>query len=284
MLAIRQDFGIKRLEEKKNLLELGAVLNGVSKKELRIARLSLRKTIAEYSLEGEEGLPVKVKILTVGICRDYAIRGVTDLETFRFLDILRKYYSGFTLDEIRTAFELALIGDLDEYLPKDRNGNPDKNSYQQFSLEFITKILSAYKKHKGMIWGKVYKFSEKEERPPTEEQKDQIQKDLHKTIEEQFAEYLETGLISMMMPVYTAKYLVKCGKIEDQEISKKHIEKATFILTQNLNEKKKRQNLFEGVEGLEGDKILAYAERIKSTELILELFEKLKNDGKNIWN
>ena len=284
MLAIRQDFGIKRLEEKKNLLELGAVLNGVSKKELRIARLSLRKTIAEYSLEGEEGLPVKVKILTVGICRDYAIRGVTDLETFRFLDILRKYYSGFTLDEIRTAFELALIGDLDEYLPKDRNGNPDKNSYQQFSLEFITKILSAYKKHKGMIWGKVYKFSEKEERPPTEEQKDQIQKDLHKTIEEQFAEYLETGLISMMMPVYTAKYLVKCGKIEDQEISKKHIEKATFILTQNLNEKKKRQNLFEGVEGLEGDKILAYAERIKSTELILELFEKLKNDGNNIWN
>lgn len=284
MLAIRQEFGIKRLEEKKNLLELGAVLSGVSEKELRIARLSLRKTIAEYPLEGEEGLPVKIKILTVGICRDYAIRGVTDLETFRFLDILRKYYSGFTLDEIRTAFELALIGDLDEYLPKDRNGNPDKNSYQLFSLEFITKILSAYKRHKGRIWGKVYKCSEKEEIPPTEEQKNQIQKDFERTLEEQFHEYVEAGVLTMLLPVFTAKYLVKCGKIEDREISEKHMQKANFILAQSIKEKKKNPNLFQGIEEPEGKLVLYYAERIKSTELILELFEKLKNEGNSIWD
>jgi hypothetical protein len=284
MLAIRQEFGIKRLEEKKNLLELKSVLSGVSEHELRIARLSLRKTIAEYSLEGEEGLPVKVKILTVGICRDYAIRGVTDLETFRFLDILRKYYSGFTLDEIRTAFELALIGGLDEFLPKDRNGNPDKNSYQLFSLDFITKILSAYKKYKGIIWGKVYKCSEKEETPPTEEQIEEIQKDFHNTLQEQFNEYGETGILNILFPVFTAKYLIKHDKIIDREISEKDIQKATIILTEKLKEKKKKQNLFEGVEGLEGNKILAYAERIKSTELILELFEKLKNAGNNIWD
>jgi len=284
MLAIRKEFGIKRLEEKKNLLELGAVLSGISEKELRIARLSLRKTIAEYPLEGGEGLPVKIKILTVGICRDFAIRGVTDLETFRFLDILRKYYSGFTLDEIRTAFELALIGDLDEYLPKDRNGNPDKNSYQLFSLEFITKILSAYKKHKGRIWGKVYSCSENEETQPTEEQKDQILKDFHETLHGQFNEYLETGLLSIMFPVYTAKYLVNCGKIADREVTEKHIKKSMIILADGLMDKKKRKNIFEGLEGSEANRVMTYAERIKSMELILELFEKLKNEGKSIWD
>lgn len=55
-------------------------------------------------------------------------------------------YKKFSWKEILNAFQLCAMGDLDQFLPIDSKGNPDKNHYGQFSLMYINKILSAYDK------------------------------------------------------------------------------------------------------------------------------------------
>ena len=75
----------------------------------------------------------------------------------RLLDILKRYYSDITLADIKMAFELATTGELDEFLPKDRQGNPDKNHYQQFNADYFAKILKAYKQKQTDVIDKAYK-------------------------------------------------------------------------------------------------------------------------------
>lgn len=74
----------------------------------------------------------------------------------RLVDILKRYYSYFTLADIKLAFELAISGELDNYLPKDSQGNPDKKHYQQFNFAFFAKILNAYKALQNEVIYKAY--------------------------------------------------------------------------------------------------------------------------------
>lgn len=75
----------------------------------------------------------------------------------RLLDILKKYYSQMTLADIKLAFELATTGELDDYLPKDSQGNPDKKHYQQFNADYFAKILNAYRRKQNGVIHKAYK-------------------------------------------------------------------------------------------------------------------------------
>ena len=62
-----------------------------------------------------------------------------------------------TLADIKLAFELATTGELDEYLPKDSQGNPDKKHYQQFNADYFAKILNAYRRKQNGVINKAYK-------------------------------------------------------------------------------------------------------------------------------
>ena len=72
-------------------------------------------------------------------------------DLIRLWDITTKYFSDFSLSEIKLAFEFMVIGELDAFLPKDREGNPDKNHYQYLSVEFYSRILRAYKRKKEKL-------------------------------------------------------------------------------------------------------------------------------------
>ncbi len=74
----------------------------------------------------------------------------------RLLDIIKRYYSQLTLSDIKLAFELATTGELNDYLPKDSKGNPDKNHYQNFNADYFAKILNAYKRKQSEVVGKAY--------------------------------------------------------------------------------------------------------------------------------
>lgn len=75
----------------------------------------------------------------------------------RLVDILKRYYSYLTLADIKLAFELATTGELDDFLPRDSQGNPDKKHYQQFNADYFAKILGAYRKKQNEVIGKAYK-------------------------------------------------------------------------------------------------------------------------------
>lgn len=67
----------------------------------------------------------------------------------RLMDFLKKYYETFSLADVKLAFEMAASGELNEFLPKDRDGKADKNHYQQFNVDYFGKILNAYKTKRG---------------------------------------------------------------------------------------------------------------------------------------
>lgn len=74
----------------------------------------------------------------------------------RLLDIIKRYYSQLTLTDLKLAFELATTGELDDYLPKDSKGKPDKNHYQNFNADYFAKILNAYKRKQSEVVEKAY--------------------------------------------------------------------------------------------------------------------------------
>ena len=64
------------------------------------------------------------------------------------------------------AFEMSLTGELDDFLPKNGNGQPDRNHYQQFNAEYVCKILNAYKGRRAAVFKKAYgAIPEKENGP-----------------------------------------------------------------------------------------------------------------------
>lgn len=67
----------------------------------------------------------------------------------RIAEILRRYHSDITTVDIKTAFELLIVGELDPYLPKNGNGEPDRAHYQAFNADYVTKVVSAYRKRQG---------------------------------------------------------------------------------------------------------------------------------------
>ena len=72
------------------------------------------------------------------------------------MDIIKRYYSQLTLTDLKLAFELATTGELDDYLPKDSKGKPDKNHYQNFNADYFAKILNAYKRKQSEVVEKAY--------------------------------------------------------------------------------------------------------------------------------
>lgn len=89
----------------------------------------------------------------------------------RLVDILKRYYSYLTLADIKLAFELATTGELDEFLPRDSQGNPDKKHYQQFNADYFAKILNAYRRKQNGVIHKAYKAVPEPKKELTQEEK-----------------------------------------------------------------------------------------------------------------
>lgn len=89
----------------------------------------------------------------------------------RLVDILKRYYSYLTLADIKLAFELATTGELDDFLPRDSQGNPDKKHYQQFNADYLAKILNAYRRKQNGVIHKAYKALPEPKKESTPEEK-----------------------------------------------------------------------------------------------------------------
>ncbi len=48
------------------------------------------------------------------------------------------------VDELRIAFKLGCQGDLNQWLPKDKDGIASMNHYQNFNAEYLGRVLKAY--------------------------------------------------------------------------------------------------------------------------------------------
>lgn len=82
----------------------------------------------------------------IWIAKDIGLRNLSDEDmhylVIRIAEILKRYYRDFSIRDFRMAFEMALVGELDDYLPR---GKEDRNHYNNLSAEFVCKILNAYR-------------------------------------------------------------------------------------------------------------------------------------------
>lgn len=150
--------GTKAIDIRRQMLQLPEVAKSLSGVEKYIFAASTKMQIADID---DDTLIAKTGQMFRFIAMDVGYIIPTNPEDWayictRLLDILKKYYSQMTLADIKLAFELATTGELDDYLPKDSQGNPDKKHYQQFNADYFAKILNAYRRKQNQVIGKAY--------------------------------------------------------------------------------------------------------------------------------
>ena len=158
---------------------------------------SSAKTVAEYDAQQ---LTAELSAALKWICKDVGFRATDESErqylVIRTTEILKRYYPTITLKDFRMAFEMSITGQLDDYLPKTRDGRADRGHYQQFNAEYICKILDAYKARRGAVLKKAFEAVETPELKPGNVDKSAYRKEAIADLFAVFDEYRETGVLN----------------------------------------------------------------------------------------
>lgn len=189
---------MKRREMVKNPAVMGAL--GPVEKAVFLA--STAKTIAEYdAAELASELATALK----WICKDVGYRSPDESDrqylVIRTAEILKRYYAGLSLKDFRMAFEMSLTGELDDFLPRGRDGQPDRNHYQQFNAEYVCKILNAYKGRRAWVLRKANEAVPKEEPKPNPERERYYRNETRKDCIKAFEYFKENGRLPEMSPI-----------------------------------------------------------------------------------
>lgn len=133
------------------------IMNALEPVERSVFLASTVKTFAEYT--GND-LVAELAPALKFIAKDVGYRATDEQERqyllVRVAEILKRYYGKLTMRDFRLAFEMSIAGELDDYLPKGRDGQADRGHYQQFNAEYICKILNAYRTRRAGILKRAY--------------------------------------------------------------------------------------------------------------------------------
>ena len=214
--------GTKAIDIRRRMLQLPEVAKSLSGVEKYIFAASTKMQIADIddgTLIAKTGQMFRFIAMDVG----YIIP--TNPEDWayictRLLDILKKYYSQMTLADIKLAFELATTGELDDYLSKDSQGNPDKKHYQQFNADYFAKILNAYRRKQNGVIHKAYKAlpEPKKELTPQQIRQFEIQRQWRNRYI--FLCYKYTGklILGLTDDMFLYEWLQMCGLADDVQV------------------------------------------------------------------
>lgn len=136
----------------------------------------------------------------------------------RLADVLKRHFYDLTIEDVKTAFELLTVGDLDNYLPINSNGEPDRSHYQNLNSEYLCKVLRAYKKRRDVAYTNIKAAQPKQQRvlPP------QPTKTPAEKTRECFDTYKATGKLVFKIPpddVTIADFLTEKGLIPPVEVT-----------------------------------------------------------------
>lgn len=181
---------------RREMVKIPAVMGALGPVEKAVFLASTDKTIAEYDAAG---LASELATALKWICKDVGYRSPDESDrqylVIRTAEILKRYYSGLTLKDFRKAFEMSITGQLDDYLPRTRDGRADRGHYQQFNAEYICKILDAYKARRGAVLKKAFEAVEPTEQATAPVDKSAYRKEAIADLFAAFDEYRETGVL-----------------------------------------------------------------------------------------
>lgn len=160
-------------EQRLTIAHNSGVLERIPAKEKAVYLASIEKRICEYGSNKE--LCKDLMPVIAGVAKDvgYKAWGNNINEdaylVTRLADIMEIYYEHFTVKDIKVAFSMLIAGELDGFLPKRSDGTADTGHYQQFTVDYICRILGAYRKYRLEIVSRVREMLPKPSAPRNEE-------------------------------------------------------------------------------------------------------------------
>lgn len=214
--------GTKAIEIRRQMVQLPDIAKALNPVEKYIFAASTKTQISEMEdgvLVSKTAQMFRFIAMDVGYIIPQNENDWAYIQT-RLVDILKRYYSYLTLADIKLAFELATTGELDEFLPRDSQGNPDKKHYQQFNADYFAKILNAYRRKQNGVIHKAYKAlpEPKKELTPQQIRQFEIQRQwLNRYI---FLCYKYTGklILGLTDDMFLYEWLQKCGLADDVQV------------------------------------------------------------------
>jgi hypothetical protein len=208
----------KLSEIRKGVLSNPEVVEALSAKEYEAALSSVHNgknsTLTINRLEDQELIDEIQKIIQV-IVKDLGIHNYKEsdaqYDSSRLFKYLRSYYYDLTCKEVVVAFEYLMLGELDQFLPQS-HGKPDRGHYQKFSVDFITKVLNAFKFYKNKVWSKANGSIPEVSKTITEVERKEARRTFLDDIYLKFDQFVESNKEPFFLaPVIVVDELVKNG-------------------------------------------------------------------------
>lgn len=209
---------------RREMAKIPAVMDALGPVERSVFLASTDKTIAEYDTNE---LSIELAKALKWIAKDVGYRATDESErgylVVRVAEILKRYYDGLTMRDFKMAFEMSITGELDDYLPKGRDGQADRGHYQQFNAEYVCKILNAYKYRRESVLRKANAAIPVPESKPNAK----IVSDLMLRQKQIFIEVLENYRINERFPdgmtpiteIICCDVLAGCGLMPEIEVT-----------------------------------------------------------------
>lgn len=206
----------------------------------------------------------------------------------RIAEILRRYHSDLTTADIKTAFEMLIVGELDTFLPRNGNGEPDRAHYQNFNAEYITKVLTAYKKRQSATVVKARSIAPKTEPPKALAAGEPQGYDKKAITHRVFEEYKNTHRLNFNFheDVVVIEYLAGLGLLEDITITDEDRQRALqrYLIQVDLGYKNEYEARWVRIHGVKSKTIDPLALDIAQHRAIKNYFDKIiaQNDEKKM--
>lgn len=269
-------------EQKALLIENEEIKNSFSKVDYRVAVAGTKKPI--NSLSDDEIIRsvssfLNLQILSLGI-RNFSDSQKSIVSTMMVKD-LKNYFGTMTIEDLGLSFDLLPVGVLDEFLPINKHGQPDRECYQDFNRNFYMKVLNAYKAHKSKVWSQVCKVSIEDRKSLTEAEKQENRDFLVRDIKEKFEKFIKDGKRpDFLVPHLVIDFFKENGFVSDIKISQED-KKAAFVNLMGRNFKsewdKRKIN-----SGDPDGKIQIASERFAMFREIDRIFSEMKETGISI--
>lgn len=188
---------------RREMAKIPAVMDALGPVERSVFLASMDKTIAEYDANE---LSIELAKALKWIAKDVGYRATDESErgylVVRVAEILKRYYDGLTMRDFKMAFEMSITGELDDYLPKGRDGQADRGHYQQFNAEYVCKILNAYKYRRAAVLKKANDAMPPEpEKPITPEQAKELRNRTKQDCINAFEQFKANGFMPDISPI-----------------------------------------------------------------------------------
>lgn len=253
--------GMKAIDVRRGMVtvpEVRAALTGV---EMSILEASTKRQISDFA-DAELVQNVKQMLRYIAMDIGFTPKDTADwaYQQTRIVDVMKRYFGNMTLAEIRLAFELAVMGELDDYLPKDAAGNADRKHYQQFNVEYFSKIVKAYRAKHEKVVTKAYKALPERRASLTEEQEARYRREIMESVRYRFLEYKYTGhaTFSVIEEMLVYEFLLKLRLADEVTATSEDRNRAYAVYMQRfaqglVNQFEARAVKRKGVESKEID-------------------------------